>query len=330
MSTSEMFSLAPENEAIHALLVACLSNHEQFCAAYNAAIDATNEHLTRLKPEHGDIPFFAVWRQNERMFRTECRLVEDQFVTPVASVKINPTDPLPAIRELRRHGLVAIAGKALLLVLQVRDKSCGNPLALPEYGSLYMMTAHQLECELRKRGLLNTQLHPILRVKLGFLNCLAHSRETIKLPEWLERRIGTSEIQAADFANSYRDWQRQAQAELNAATDKRQRIEIQKQISPELSRKIDELETQRRELARDPQTRSRASEIWDQIKPLRKQQVHAFCQRIMDNLHLVDLGYWNSRGATLPWAVAAGGEQWYSKNVIQNAKIEEETAPSHG
>lgn len=318
--TSRLFEPRPENANL-AIFDTCIRNHHDFCDAYNAAIDATGEHLTKLKPERGDLPFFAVWNVDNRTFRTECRLDGNRLVTPIATTTIdqNPTRNLARLRE---HGLRALVGKALVLVLQVRMKPQGAPLALPENGSLYMPTAHRLECELRKRGLLKTELHPVLRVKLGFLDRLAHSGETLTLPEWMQRRTGHSEMTAKKFAEYWRDGQRQAREELEKASHEQGRNTLENILFPNLSKLIEELENKRRQMAQNPETRHRASELWEQIKPLETERMQQFCLRMMDNIHMTNLEYWNSRGATLPWAIAAGGQKWYETEVLAKSEIE--------
>ncbi len=319
-TTSALFTPTPENANL-AIFTTCIQNHAAFCDAYNTAIQTTGDQLTKLKPERGDLPFFAVWKQHNRMFRTECHLENGVFSTPVKDVNLDMARPLESIQKLQANGIVALVGKALVLVLQVRNLKSGAPLALPENGSLYMPTANQLECELRKRGLLQHPLHPVLRIKLGFLDRLAASKETIMLPDWLARRVGINEIAAANFAKTWREWREDARKELALAKEKRSRNKLQEKLFPKLSKEIDELERKRRELAQNPETRAEASETWDRIKPFQKERTERFCQRMMDNLHLADLGYWSSRGATLPWAIAAGGAEWYKNEILPNSEI---------
>ena len=78
--------------------------------------------------------------------------------------------------------------------------------------------------------------------------------------------------------------------------------------------------SRQRELARDPKTRSQASEVWKDIKQLRTKQLVQLMDAIVDALHVANIEYWDSRGALLPWSIALGGQAFY-ENLLESAEI---------
>jgi hypothetical protein len=119
----------------------------------------------------------------------------------------------------------------------------------------------------------------------------------------------------------------QAQARETLAQMKNEKTRgptVQKRF-PEIVRKRNTLENRRRERARTPEGRAEASEIWKRVKELERDLLEKEVQWILDQIQLLDLHYYDSRGALQPWAVALGGETLYNR-MIQQAAIEPETS----
>jgi hypothetical protein len=92
---------------------------------------------------------------------------------------------------------------------------------------------------------------------------------------------------------------------------------------PRESQELSALHLQRAELARanpkDPQIR----ELHARGRELETQLQRKFVQKVFTDAQVSQLGYYNSRGAILPWAYALGGAEFY-ETIIRNAEIFEE------
>ncbi|MGL4854069.1 MAG: hypothetical protein ACRC37_02300, partial [Lentisphaeria bacterium] len=73
--------------------------------------------------------------------------------------------------------------------------------------------------------------------------------------------------------------------------------------------------------AKSPDTKNLCSQIWVEIKKLEAEKLEAVLLKIVDLIQITNLDYWNSRGALLPWAIAAGGENFYQKVVNESMII---------
>lgn len=307
----------------NSLLSLFLTDYSLLAETYNRAIQETGEGVNRLDVKNGELPFFSVWRRGGRMFRTPMKLVDQSLICGETYWRLTKGKE-PPWREMRREGLVSIAGKALILVLEARNKRTGAPLALPEQGSLYMPAAHTFQRYLAELGFQAAETYPILRVKLSFLTHLQDVKESVvRPPEYIRNRLACDTVETAELARRLAELREEAQQELAAARSDEGRERLRSQLDPEADREIKELEGRRRELARQPETRADASELWDKIKALEKGRWYKMTQRLSDDLHLSNVDYWNSRGAILPWSIAAGGPDLYDK-IIKQAEIREE------
>ncbi len=335
--TSDLMRPNPDSPRLQ-LLRLFLADYPVWSGHYNAAIAETACGLKPLDTAAGELPFFAVFATpgapspntqhatrngQRRLSRTALtlspggRLVAGDLAWPAAL-------PFPELLEkMRANGLVCISGKALLLVLQARLKPDGAPLALPHLGSLYMPAARAFERRLRAARLLPWPAHPVLRVRFHFLEQLKHIRTRIRLPEYLRDAAGAEILPADEFAARLPELRANAAAELEQAMTSVGRDTLRDAAFPEHAWRIRELDTRRRELARDPATRPEAAALWDQQKVEETRLLESMVGRLLRNLHVLNAGYWDSRGALLPWAVALGGRAFYDK-LLDEAEITEE------
>lgn len=319
--TSEMFHDRLTRGALP-LLSAFLDDYETMGALYNRAIRDADVGLDTLDVERGELPFFAVWQTSGRMFRTEMtlsgsRLEAGGHAWPIRGGRL-PVD------DCRADGLRCVVGKAVLLVLQARLKNGGAPLVLPDHGSLYMPAVHAFEANLHAHGGLKLDLHPICRVRFDFLAALGRADTMLRLPDYLVPAFGSAEMPCTEFADQLPATQAEAQRQLRLLRDDTARERAINQLDPALAAEIEALGVQQRTLARDPHTRSKASAVWDRIKELKRRQIRLFIADLLRTIHVTGLSYWNSRGALLPWSIAAGGQPFYN-DLIRNARITPET-----
>ncbi len=318
--TSDKFSaLSPPGP----LLRLFLQDYDKASELYNLALKESGSELTPLKRKKGELPFFAVWHRRNRKFRTPLFLQEGRLSDNNQFWCLNRQNQ-PPLEEMRKHGLIAIAGKALILVLEARDPDAGAPLVLPEHGSLYMPTAYVLEKKLRQAGIIANGLHPVHRLKMNFLARLKELEGTVfRPPSYIQNRLGEKQIDLAEFASMLPEIKKQAERELQETQDPEKRKKWSQRLYPELNNQLQAMEDKRRLLAANPETRAQASELWELIKTLKTRKLKSEVQRLIDNTHISRIDYWNSRGAIMPWSIAAGGKDFY-RQVLEKAEITKE------
>lgn len=322
-TTSEIFGIDSMSEAQLNLLIAFTSNFEELATLYNEAIDETDSSLNKLHIKKGELPFFAVRTHNGRMIRTGLFLNENTLSTPDgASWKLtNNTVPL---EQMKQDGVINISGKALLLVTQARLSSVPCSLALPYNGSLYMPTAHCLAQKLAEQNIIPIGIHPITRVKFNFLEAMRDVSTIIKLPEHLHSAFSKPELPAQEFAEEIPRAIRKAQTLLEQFKSEEGRENWEKQTFGKIIEETEALEQKRRALVRNPETRDQAKTMWKTIKQTDLNILKSQIDAIIQAHHIIDLDYWNSRGALLPWSIALGGNEFYQK-LIETAEIYPET-----
>ncbi len=320
--TSEFFR-ARLAEATQPLLTAFLHDYDTMSSLYNQAIQTTDTGLDTLAAKRGELPFFAVFRDGQRVMRTEMFFDGRQLVTGDRAWDVRE-GRLP-VEKMTGNGLLCIVGKAVLLVLQARLKPTGGPLVLPEHGSLYMPAVHAFAASLRNAGMGDLQFFPMYRVHLNFLTALAEADTQVRLPEYLIPAFGQDELSCAEFAARLPTVMTEAATHLEQIRDADARQQCVHDLNPPLAAEVEALQEQQKQLARNPETRDQASIVWDRIKELKQQQLEMLVDDILRALHVRRLSYWNSRGALLPWSIAAGGTAFY-ENLIRQATVAPESA----
>lgn len=323
--TSERFAIGNPDNANGPLVHLFLNQYEKAGEIYNQAIASTGVGLNKLATKSGELPFFLVWRRGGGLCRTSAALDGRTLVAADHGWRLHETArgwQLPA-GQMMADGVCAVAGKALLLVLQARMGEDGRALALPYRGSSYMPAAYAFERELCAENLISEPIHPIYRVKINFLDSLRESSVMIRLPDHLAGAFGREELPACTFAEQLPDIVDMAQTALWRATSDTGRRQLLEELTPSLEAAANELEQTRRTLAANPETRDKASALWDDLKALRQRQWETFVDFIVARLHVADLDYFNSRGAILPWSIALGGMEHY-RRLIATAEVYEE------
>jgi hypothetical protein len=323
--TSAFFEDIAAAAAPDSLLDAFLRDYDQMTILYNEAVQETDVGLNPLAKRHGELPFFVVWHKGGRMTRTAALLQDGVLISGDGRWKLQSNGrPLP-LDAMKKDGVLCVAGKAVLLVLQARLRPQGAPLVLPYKGSLYMPAVHRFEQKLRAAGRLhNTSLHPVWRVKFGFLTRFGGAAATVRLPEYLQTVFSSPELGAASLAAQLPEVVCRAEERLRRLMSNTQRQTAVAARDPRLAAEIRQLEEQQRELAGSETGRAQASELWDRVKHLRKQQLVQLVDDIVRDLHIARLDYWDSRGALLPWCIALGGDSYY-QNLLEEANFYAET-----
>jgi hypothetical protein len=319
---SGLFALEP-GPSIE-LLELFTRDYDLLAGLYNQALHESQLGLRPLKTSEGELPFFGVFAHEGHMVRSAARLEGRDVVIGLRSFPLNADSRLP-LEAMREAGIQALPGKAIMLTIQVRAGSTGQPLALPFGGSVYMPASFALERLVRDRGLFRHAVQPVVRVRFHFLDRLRELETVICLPEHMQPYFGRRDVTARDLGNEWPAIQSQARERLEKFRDAAYHLDWARLTQPALAQEIGHLESRRRELAavnsKDPQLRL----LWKALKPLQTRQLEATVRQIARDWQAARIDFYDSRGALWPWCVALGGEKFY-RHVIQEAEIYEERA----
>ncbi len=309
-----------------ALLEVFTRQYEQAARLYNAAIEDTDADLRPLDQKAGELPFYAILGdyQGHRV-RCAAFLRDGELLLGSQSFPLAEDGRLP-LDALADAGVEALAGKALLLVIQARLGPQGQPLALPHRGSLYMPTAHDLVTKLRQADLLPGELEPVVRVRFHLLDRLADVGTVIRLPEHLVPYFGNEEIPARELAANWQRISHEAAERLDALRNEQGRTAWQHEHFPDLTDQLDTNEQRRRQMAQGDTTPEKMNELWQKTKAIQKTLLQETLHQVARDWQARELDYWDSRGAILPWSIALVGEDFY-RHLVADAELYEEPLP---
>ncbi len=307
-----------------ALLQAFLTDYDRLAGLYNQALAETASALRPLKTDAGELPFFATLEHDGHLVRSAMRLLGPKL--KIADLEFDRTssgdfDP----KALAEAGVRCIAGKAVVLVIQVRTGPRAGPLALPYQGSLYVPAAHRFAELLAENDLLPSPLAPVLRVRLHLLDRMAEVDTTVRLPDYLAEATGSEEMPASRLAEIHPDLMAEAAGRLDRLADDEFRTHWQRETFPQLARRIDGLDARRRELGRSDPKGQEIRDLSHEVRRLEHELLDRTFRHIVRDYHVAHMDYWDSRGAIWPWCVALGGSSFY-RRVLASAEIYEESA----
>jgi len=302
-----------------ALLEAFLADYDLASGLYNQAIAEAGVGLRPLDTGRGELPFFATMTYQGHLVRTAVHLDGNDIRLAERSYPLPARGKLP-LERMAADGVRALAGKALILVMQVRTGRDGQELALPHRGSPYMPAAHLLAAKLEAAGMLPAGLRPIVRVRFHMLDRMRGLATIIRLPEHLRWYFGRDEVTANELAENHAELARQATRRLEGFKTAESRSQWLRRTWPEVLDEIETLEHKRRTLAaRDPKSDA-IRELGKRQKQLDVKLLRELLKRISQDSQSAELDYWDSRGALLPWCIALGGESLYN-SVISQAEL---------
>ena len=321
--TSEVFSLANGRTPMLELLERFVADYESMASLYNEAVAEAGVGVHPLAVAKGELPFFVVARRDGRMVRTAATLRDGQVTAgdwqwPLADGRL-------PLAKMVGDGVICLAGKALLLVLQVRLGDAGRCLAMPHLGSLYMPAAYALERRLRSARVVASAVRPVQRVRLRFYDAWRGCRTIVRVPEYLRGVFAADELPADDLAEEIATAVSRADRLLADLRDEEGRAAWQRDHCPELWARRDESETRRRQMVQGPHDKGQVRALYEEVKELDRLLLSAVTAAAVLALRVRDLPYYDSRGALLPWSVALGGEAFYER-LLDGASIVPETA----
>jgi len=316
--TSELFACG-RDAAQTALLEIFTGRYDEASKLYNAAIDETQQPQRRLDVGAGELPFFATVQRDGHMVRGGAFMAGGGLQIADMHFDLLGGGRIP-VDKLRDAGVIALAGKAMVLVMQARIGPDGRALALPYRGSLYMPAANRLAEKLTAAGLMPGELQPIVRVRLGFLDALEAIETPIRLPEYLKRAMDTDVVPASRLGGEWRGLVADARERLEAFRTADGRRQWQERTCGALLEEMNQLDAARRDLARTDPKGPEIRALSKRTRQLGTRITEAAVEQIAGDLHTVELDYWDSRGAVWPWAVALGGDDFYN-DLIANARI---------
>jgi hypothetical protein len=316
--TSELFACG-RDAAQTALLEIFTGRYDEAAGLYNAAIDETQQPQRRLDVGAGELPFFATVQRDGHMVRSGAFLAGGGLQIADMHFDLPGGGRIP-VDKLRDAGVIALAGKAMVLVMQARIGPDGRALALPYRGSLYMPASNRLAEKLTAAGLMPGELQPIVRVRLGFLDALEAIETPIRLPEYLKRAMDADVVSASRLGGEWRGLVADARERLETFRTAEGRRQWQEQTCGALLEEMNQLDAARRDLARTDPKGPEIRALSKRTRQLGASITEATVEQIAGDLHTVELDYWDSRGAVWPWAVALGGDDFYN-DLIANARI---------
>ncbi len=320
---SEVFALCERSGAPGTVLGEFLRNYARTADLYNQAIQETDSAQYPLNTDEGELPFAVFLEREGRWLRGNLSLNNGRLHAEEDAWDLEAGGGLPVSR-MASSGVRAVVGKALVLVLDARLGADAGALALPRHGSQYMPTARRFEALLTSAMSPKPTVQPVWRVSAHFPRQLRECRTLIRLPEYLRSAFGAAELPADEVAARFCEVRNQALRRLEQARDEEGRQALLRQWAPEWTERRDAVNARRRELGRNPETRSQASELWDEVKELDARLLRVLAERVVETLHVSRIDFWDSRGALLPWAVALGGEKLYNQ-VVSRAEIAAES-----
>jgi len=322
--TSSILRCSSDNHGI-ALLEVFTRDYDRAAALYNDAVAEAATGQRPLDTRDGELPFFAIIQYKERLVRTPVRQHGNEVVVDGRGFQLRPNGEIPT-DALKSAGVRSLAGKALLLPIQVRLQGAGAALALPYRGSLYMKASKGLVEKLAACALLPGKLHPIVRVRFHLLDHMKSINTVIRLPDHLAPCFGKSEIPARELGENYQSIASEGRERLESFRDPQKRGEWQRREHGRITRSIEEIDRRRREMAKTDKGTTEARNLWQQVKELRRELLEHTVGQIARDFQARDIDYWDSRGALWPWSVALGGQDFY-ENLVANAEIYEESVP---
>jgi len=320
--TSRLFACEKMLAAANVLPDLVLADYQRTAALYNEAIAETHSRLRPLNTKDGELPFFATLARAGHLVRTGVFLREGRLHVGERSFAPAPGGSWPW-KALTEASVRCVAGKAILLVSQVRLAAGGAPLALPYRGSLYMPTAHLLARKLHEAHLPPMGFHPVIRVRLRLLDHLRSLDTPIRLPAHLAAALGAEEVPARVLGEAHADLAAEAAGRLKGFEDAAFRDRWQKENFAGIVAEIDSLNARRRKLAAGDPKAPELRDVWKRIRSLQTDLLDRTLRQIDRDTQVAEIDYYDSRGAILPWCVALGGEAFYNE-VIERAEVYEE------
>lgn len=323
--TSDLLAGEGEDSPQHRLLGAFVESYDEMAACYNAAIEDTGVGVSTLHTGKGELPFFVVLRRDGHLVRTGLFLRDGRLAAGDTSWPLRAGAERLPLADMTAAGALCVVGKALLLVLHARMGPTGGPLVLPYLGSPYMPAAHALEARLRDAGVVTGNTAPLHRVRFDFFRHWQACRTVVRLPEYLRETFGAAEMRADAFAEALPAAVTRARTGLERMQDKEGRESmLEERFADQVQLKAS-LEAERRQLARNPETRPEAGRIWDRVKELDRALLEKHVAWVVRMLRVRDLELHNSRGALMPWSIALGGDEFYQR-LLEDARIYVEEA----
>ncbi len=301
----------------HLRVLELFTRHYDLAAGlYNRAVAEVPLGVHPIDIDAGELPFYAILRRDGRMVRCECSLDAGELCFGDCCVPLGKDGALD-VATLAQTGVVALCGKAVLLVLQTRLLPGGMPLALPDHGSIYMPVAHRFAALVAEAGLLPDGLAPIVRVHFHLLDRLGETKIPITLPEHLQRFTGLETLPAKTLASDYRQWIDTANDQITAYRQCETLPAMLRRFDAKQTAQLDVMRNDNRQLAQDnpksPELRTRSQAIRQSETTL----LGNLIRHLTDCQQTAELQFYNSRGSIAPWCIAAGGEAFYRDVIAQ-------------
>lgn len=312
------FGQSPDRDALVKLF---LRDYDLAAGLYNQAVREADVGVHELDVKRGEAPFFAFGYRDGHRARCEVRIEPGKL--RIAEQTFDAPEGKIPIKALQATGVAGLAGKAVVLALQVRLAPDGGPLALPHRGSLYLPACRRFAALLKEHNLLPSDPAPVVRVRFGLLDRMQSLDTPVHLPGHLAAAAGQECIPARTLGENWEGWVTEAKQRLADFADPAKRLARRNFLNPAQGKAIAELEVEKRSLARNNPKDPRVRELWRQMRKLQDDVLANTLRQISLDWQVSQLEFYDSRGALLPWCLALGGEAFYHE-MIAGAEITHE------
>jgi len=299
-----------------------LREYETLCRLYNDSIEETEVSVRPLDVKRGEMPCFAMKRFQGHWVRIPVFLEEDVLRVDDETFPVGTSRTMPRM-EMSQAGIKALSPKAILLVIQVRWGETGQPLILPYQGSLYTPASDRFLLKLREENLLQTPIHPILRVRFHLFERMRGLNTLVRLPSHWVPHFGESEITADALSRGFFPAKEKARERLERRKNPEERERCSRESFPQLWEAVQELERKKQELGKQGAPKSEKREVWEDLKAKNEALLQKEAFQIYTDLQLLEMDYWDSRGGLMPWCIALGGESFY-RDVLDRSELYQE------
>ncbi|WP_127531624.1 hypothetical protein [Paenibacillus kobensis] len=338
-STFEYFRVSPKNRDRFSFFIDYLADYGRYSTAYNAALQSCGSSITPIDTKSGGLPFYGVKRVNGQLCRYPFVYREGKLHFNDAEITLSSDPWLDVLDLSTKCQIESIVGKAIPLMMQIRNQSSGNAVTMPMMGSPYMRVVDQYADLLYRQDARKNNpngINKVIMVDFDVYGAMEQADFLFRLPPFLQKEFGCEIIHARDFPRLARAKSAEAKRVLERCligADERTQVYIEK--FPTLAGTMDELEEKRKKIGKELSGTSRGTEAYHQLmerflsvkvehKRKQKEFITEKSKFLFQQWHVSGIDYWNHRGSIELWATALGGEEFYQQ-IIEKSSLRRST-----
>jgi len=314
---SDYFRVIPENKNRFTFFLDFVRGYHEYAECYNKALEINNSVISKLDIFKGELPFYVIRNIEGQLLRFPIFLengnlvIQDQILNlPLVTWE----DLLSWCEEMRVECLI---GKAIPLMMQLRDGNYGVPMVMPKLGSPYTAIVDSYSKLLGERFI---GIKDVSLVDFQIFDALQKANFSFRLPLFLQEIFKKEIVHCKLFVEQLPFYIREANRVLDEC--KRNPQLTMREFYPSLTRNLADLEQKRTSqgliLAKIPKRTSEYQhemvkyfEIKSSYSKIYREYVNKLCQLLVNQWHVSQLNYFNNRGAFELWSKTLGGINLY-------------------